>query len=113
MELVTKNHSPSDLRMDWSRWRPENAQDNNDYDAASSCPRLSVGDELCSLEGSLHNVGSNQADAHHEESKEDNMPQKERVPINHIYVLRARSNYCRLMGIPEPLTRSSEEIKPS
>jgi len=59
MELVTKNHSPSDLRMDWSRWRPENAQDNNDYDAASSCPRLSVGDELCSLDGSHHNFGLN------------------------------------------------------
>ena len=99
MELVTRNYSPSDLRMDWSRWRPENAQDNIDHDASSSCPRLSVGDELCSMEGSLQNVGLNKSVAHHEESKEIKKPQKERVPINHIYVLRAKSNYSKLMGI--------------
>lgn len=32
--------------------------------------------------------------------------------IKHTYVLKAKSNYKKLMGIKEPLTKSSEQIKP-
>jgi len=53
MELLASNHSPSDLRMDWSLWKPKTRLDNLRSDGASSCADLSVGDELCSAgEGS-------------------------------------------------------------